>query len=498
MKKITKLLFIILLLFLVGCKEKEVEPEIEETKYLVTIDNKAYQVKEGTNLEILLKSLYGDNLYLELDDYEFKGYFYDEEYLVEITDFDISIDKDIKIYTKYVHYFIELNNVIKYGAKKDVELSGDVIIISPSYYYGIKYFDLSKYKKFVVTFDLEINNYVVINEDESRLPYDGFLILIDNDSEKFDEYVDLFAPGRVIYLNSYNIDRSSMMFFEKKEVEATEFEMTGLSSKYVSVYDVYANKTLFSKNGDSMAYPASVTKIITALTALKYCPLDYVHTVGGELSLTFEGPSPSLAGLARGQVWTLWQLLFGLMLPSGNDAAYAIGALTIDCIEPNNSYTPKEKLTKFATLMNETAKYVSATGSHFTVPDGNNYYNSDGSWDIRSVHHYVTANDMVRFALLGFNCAALAFVVSTHSISFNIESGQHFSFTNGNPLINPNGGYYYKGAIGMKTGYTTPAGLCLVSGVFKNGRFIIIACLYAPNSDTRNRETIKLYNKVFN
>ena len=495
MKRIIKLLIVFVFLFLVGCKENEKQEDV--TKYVITLDYKNYEVKEGTKLSDFLYSLYLDNYYLELDDYEFKGYFYDSDYLEEVLDIDILVNENITLYSKYNHYFIPLENVIKYGSKEDIELDGELIIISPSYYYGLKNFDLKDYKKFVVEFDLDNCNYVVINEDETRLPYDGFLILISNDSPKYDEYVELFEPGREIYLNSYNIDHSTMMFFEKKEISASEFEMAGLSSKYVSVFDVYANKTLFSKNGDSKAYPASVTKIITAITALKYCPLDYVFTIGPELSLTYEGPSPSVAGLARGQVWTLWQLLFALMLPSGNDAAYSIGALTIDCIEPNNTYTAKEKITKFATLMNETAKYVKATGSHFTVPDGNNYYNSDGSWAIRSIHHYVTANDMVKFALLGFNCAALANVVGTHSISFTIESGKYFSFTNGNPLINPNGSYYYKGAIGMKTGYTTPAGLCLVSGVFKDGRFVIIACLNAPNSDIRNRETIKLYKEVF-
>ena len=154
-------------------------------------------------------------------------------------------------------------------------------------------------------------------------------------------------------------------------------------------------------------------------------------------------------------------------------------------------YTDWEKLGKFANLMNETARYVGAKNSHFMIPDGNTY-----SGD-KFTLHYVSSDDMCRFALLGFNCAALAKVVRTYKITITIESGQKFTFTNTNGFVNPDSGYYYKGAIGMKTGYTGHAGSCLVVGVYKNGRFIIVSCLKASSSSDRNSTINRLIRAVY-
>ena len=486
MKKIIKLFIVVFCLFLVGCKEEEKEPPKEEKVYYnVMIDYRNHKVEEGTTIKDYLYSLY-DYEYEEKEGYEFRGWYFDEDLSEKIDDFDIEVSKDIAIYSKYIHEVIKIDHIIKYGSPKDIALSDNFVIISPSYLYGISELDLSGYKKIIVEYDFSEKNYIVINEDENRLPYDGFLVLIKEDSEIYDEFYEAFDLGTTIYLNSYNIDYASYLLFEKEKQEAKSVELTGLACSYATIYDVYADSVLFEKAGDHKAYPAPVTKIITAITALKYCPLLTTHTVGAELSLTYEASSPSVAGLVRGQTWTLWQLLYALMLPSGNDAAYEIGALTIDYLEPDNTYTPREKLDKFASLMNEVARYVGATGSHFMIPDGNTYN------DERFTYHYVTSNDMVKFALLGFNCAALAQVVRTASITITIESGQKFTFTNTNGFINPDSGNYYKGAIGMKTGYTGAAGSCLITGFYINGRFIIISCLKASSSSDRNGSTLRM------
>ena len=490
MKHFARLLLIVLALILIGCGREKPNVEPEEKIYIV-IDGKAEVAKKGVKLSDFLVSLYGDT-YPEKEDYDFKGWYSDIEKTNEIEDLDININENFYLYSKYLHTAIRLENVINYNHDYlDVELSGDLIIISPSYLYGLSKFNLDGYKKFVVEYIYNEKSYFVINEDEERLPYDGFLVLVDKNSDKFDEYCDCFEVGSEVFLNNYNIDYASFILFEMERSEAEDLKVTAISSPYASVYDVYSDKFIYSKGGETRTPPASVTKIITALTALKYCPLTTTHKVGSELSLTYEASSPSVAGLVRGQVWTLNQLLYALMLPSGNDAAYEIGALTIDYLEPDNTYTDWEKLGKFANLMNETARYVGAKNSHFMIPDGNTY-----SGD-KFTLHYVSSDDMCRFALLGFNCAALAKVVRTYKITITIESGQKFTFTNTNGFVNPDSGYYYKGAIGMKTGYTGHAGSCLVVGVYKNGRFIIVSCLKASSSSDRNSTINRLIRAVY-
>ena len=135
--------------------------------------------------------------------------------------------------------------------------------------------------------------------------------------------------------------------------------------------DVTNKKASGSKNGTSKAYPASTTKIITAMAALKYCPVTTTYTIGNELDLMWQGSSPGTANLKKGQTWTLAELLYATLLPSGNDAAYSVGALTIQYLYPDNNWTIRQRLDKFAELMNEVAMEAGAQYSHFMVPDGN-------------------------------------------------------------------------------------------------------------------------------
>lgn len=496
MKNINRIiicLFLLIVLLLGGCNKNE--PITYNSKYIL-IDGISKKVEESESLYEVLYRLYGENLYEEKEGFEFKGWFKDKECNEEVEDLYINIENGYELYSKYIHYFIPIDKLLKYGSKADI--AGDIVVISPSYQGKINELDLDKYKKFVVTYDTKELNYIVINEDELRVPFDGFLVLVNEESDKFLEYSEAFEMGTTIYINSYVIDKSSIIVFERPKQDVELLEVSGLSCSYASLYDVYNDVTLFSKDGDKKAYPASTTKIITALTALKYCPLDTVYTIGGELSVMNEGPSPSTAGLRKGQKWTLWQLLFAMLLPSGNDAAYSIAALTTDYLEPNNTYSSREKIDKFASLMNQTAKYVGATNSHFMVPDGNSYYTSSGDWDNRLTYHYVTANDMVKFARYAFNCAAISHVVSTTSITFQIVSGETYSLSNTNSLIKKGGSYYVDGAIGMKTGTTNPAGYCLVSGVYHEGNYLIAAVMKSTTSAGRYTDSRKIYNAYFN
>ena len=148
----------------------------------------------------------------------------------------------------------------------------------------------------------------------------------------------------------------------------------------------------------------------------------------------------------------------------------------------------------FNELMNEVRDEVGATNSNFMVPDGNSYYNSDGSWSDRISNHYVTANDMVKFAIYALNCPGIAKVVSTPSISFKLENGSSYAFNNTNGLIKPSSDYYYQYAIGIKTGTTNPAGQCLIFAAEVDGRVVIGAAMKSTN---RHADALAILKAAF-
>ena len=271
--------------------------------------------------------------------------------------------------------------------------------------------------------------------------------------------------------------------------------LKSVTAQYLAVYSVNDGKFIMNRDGDIECYPASVTKVLNALLAFKYLKLDDKLVVGEEQDIMHYSPDPSVAGIKKGEVWTFREMLYASLLPSGNDAAYAVAALTINYLYPNNSWTAREQIDKFAELMNEVAAEAGATGSHFMVPDGNSYYKSNGDWDDRLTYHYVTANDMVKIARYAFSFGEIAEVVSTAAMSFTID-GTGYSYTNTNHLLNPNHSAHYEGTVGMKTGTTTPAGQCLVTGVFKDNRFIILAVMYAGSSG-RDSASLAVYNMIF-
>ena len=134
---------------------------------------------------------------------------------------------------------------------------------------------------------------------------------------------------------------------EKQDVEEINITTT---SNFSTAYDYTNDKFLYQKNADVKAYPASTTKIITALAAVKYASLDLKITVGDELDVMYEGSSPGTAGSKKGQVWTLRQLLYAMLLPSGNDSAYTIAAGVARSLPGNEDKPVRELLLIFNDL----------------------------------------------------------------------------------------------------------------------------------------------------
>ena len=232
-------------------------------------------------------------------------------------------------------------------------------------------------------------------------------------------------------------------------------------------------KVLFEKNADKRLYPASTTKILTALLAIEYGNMKDTVTVGNEANLC--QPDGSKAGLDLHEQITLENLLYGLILSSGNDAAFTIGVYIGRKVTNDPSLPIEEALNKFAELMNEKAVKLGAKNSHFVNPHG--YHHDD---------HYTTARDLAIITQEAMKHDFFRQVVNT--TMFTIEDWNGVDpkdpnkkeiryWRNSNALIQPNDKFYYEYATGVKTGYTSKAGHCLVTSATKDDLNLITVVL---------------------
>lgn len=189
----------------------------------------------------------------------------------------------------------------------------------------------------------------------------------------------------------------------------------------------------------------------------------------------------SRAWVTPGSRLTVSQLLDALLLPSGNDAAYALAVFTAKKIADNDSLTADDAVAVFVQAMNEKAIAIRAEHSHFLTPDG---YDREGQ--------YTTAHDLAIIAREVVNNKLLREITSSNQISDTWLSGQRAALTNTNELINPSSPYYYTAATGLKTGKSEAAGKCLVSSAKINGDLYI--CVVMGSSEAgRWQDSIDLY-----
>ena len=223
-----------------------------------------------------------------------------------------------------------------------------------------------------------------------------------------------------------------------------------LSAQYACVLEPVNGVYLSEKNGDDRYPMASTTKIMTALIALEQCALDETVTI----SPTAAGTEGSSAYLRAGEQLTMENLLYGLMLNSGNDAAMAIA---------EHISGSKEE---FARLMNRRAAQLGLKNTAFRNPSG---LDEDG--------HYTTAKELALIAAEAMKLPAFREIVAsqTHRAD-NAAAGETRYFSNHNKLL-----HLYPDAVGIKTGYTKSTGRCLVSAAERDGVLLIGVTLCAPN-----------------
>ncbi len=244
------------------------------------------------------------------------------------------------------------------------------------------------------------------------------------------------------------------------------------ASPYVILSDVTNNRVLYSKNADAKCYPASLTKLMTAIVAVENTPADAVFTVGDEIYMI--DPQSSRAYLTVGTRLMLHNLLQAMLLPSGNDAAYSIAVQVGRLIKGDDTLDKNAAVTAFCQKMNEKAAALGCKGTHFSNPDG-----------IDADDHYTTAADMLKIAACALQNETIAAVVATPEVTTTLLSGQTVNWKNSNRLIQENNAFSYAGATGLKTGSTDKAGYCLAASAQREGKTCIAIVMGAEYESGR-------------
>jgi D-alanyl-D-alanine carboxypeptidase (penicillin-binding protein 5/6) len=240
-----------------------------------------------------------------------------------------------------------------------------------------------------------------------------------------------------------------MLLFQSPLPAAAAPEIVGEGAALI---DGRNGQFLYEKNPSEHLYPASTTKILTAVIALENGKLDDRVTIPAE-ACNVEG---SAIGLLEGEQMSLEDLLYALLLNSGNDTAIAIAIHTAGSVD------------KFTALMNKKAAELGAVNSHFNNPNG-----------LPDPNHYSTAHDMALISYYAMQNPEFRKIVATkiRTIDRSDPTAQIY-LENHNRLL-----WNYEGAIGLKTGYTDEAGQCLVSAANRNGRELLAVVLKTEGSN---------------
>ena len=253
----------------------------------------------------------------------------------------------------------------------------------------------------------------------------------------------------------------------QKEVIETSSnpEEADVDSRIALIYDRASGKILYEKNGNKQTPMASTTKIMTAIVVLENANLKDVVTIDSKAA----GIGGSRLGLKKNDKITVNDLLYGLMLRSGNDAAVALANYVGGSVEG------------FAQMMNEKAKEMGLTNSHFIVPHG---LDNDG--------HYTTAYELAKMADYALKIDKFKQIVGTQNTTIYIN-GYAKAINNTNKLLGSVSGVY-----GVKTGFTNGAGRCLVTACKRDDLDIVTVIIGADTTKQRTADTIKLINYAYN
>lgn len=258
------------------------------------------------------------------------------------------------------------------------------------------------------------------------------------------------------FFNIFKIQKSAYAFKKMQE------------SPYESMITIEATtgRILYAKDENKKLPMASTTKILTAIVAIENCKqLDKKF----EIPKSAVGVEGSSIYLKKGEHLSIRELLYGLMLRSGNDSAVAIATIVSGSVE------------KFVEEMNKKCEKLGLKNTHIVTVNG-----------LHDDKHYSTASDLAKLTAYAMNNSVFSEIVSTKEKCISSELDKKYGYRylkNKNKLLN-----MIKGADGVKTGYTTKAGKCFVGSATRNGMRIISVVL---NSKSTFNEAADLIEKAF-
>lgn len=238
------------------------------------------------------------------------------------------------------------------------------------------------------------------------------------------------------------------------------------------VMDYKTGRVLFAKNADQKLYPASTTKVMTLMLALEYGKLNDTVTIPQEASNVPK--DSSIVPLTPGEQMPFIDLLYGLMMRSGNDAAMAVGVIVAGSVE------------NFVSMMNERARELGCENTHFTNPHG--YHDET---------HYSTARDLAVITREAMKSPTFREIVSARSYTMSAtDKREKLRLATTNAMFVETSGYYYEYMAGVKTGYHSKAGQCFVGAANKEGAQLISVTLKSTKAD-RWKDTERLMKYGF-
>ena len=256
-------------------------------------------------------------------------------------------------------------------------------------------------------------------------------------------------------------------------VDTSAIQQPVIAAEGAVLMDAATGNVLFAKNGETKFYPASITKLMTALLVAENCQLDDKVTFSATATTNLEAGAVSI-NMTAGDSMTVRQCLYALLLKSANEVGNALA----EHVAGSNA--------KFADMMNAKATALGCTNTHFANPHG-----------LNDTNHYTTPHDMALIARAAFQNEVVKTVASTRTYTLppTIKNPSGLTVTMGHKMLNPSDARYYPGVIGGKTGYTSKAGNTLVTAVEKDGVRLIAVIM--KSKSTHYTDTKALFDYGF-
>lgn len=259
-------------------------------------------------------------------------------------------------------------------------------------------------------------------------------------------------------------------------------DMSQSTATHLFVYDAGNERMLYTLGDQTQRIaPASLTKLFTAWVAVQYLDPGDMLTVGEEAG--WIAADSSIAAVSEGCRLSAGMILQGMLMQSGNDAAYAIAVAAGRAIEDNQTLAAKPAYEIFINEMNRQLQEQGFTNTHFANPDG--YHHDD---------HYTTAQDLLGITRLAMSEPLIREYCGIEKAVVHYESGEEYTWQNTNWLLRQDmEEFYCPEATGLKTGSTSAAGMCLIASFRTEKTTLIIGVLGCEEIEQRFADALALF-----